>query len=142
MRRFLPLLLLLTCCSNDGLVKVKIGPAYRGMPVLFYKDNPTLEDGDKELGRRVFIQYGCVDCHRVAEDPKLPLGKRAIAQPPLEHLGRVSAYDLKNRILDRNTGKGVTLNNREMGEYVERLSARALVDVIAYLRDPRQPKLQ
>jgi len=142
MRRLLPLLLLVLLACSDGLVKVKIGPDYRGMPVMYFKDNPTLEDGDKELGRRVFIQYGCIDCHRVAEDPKLPLGKRAIAQSPLEHLGRVSAWDLKNKILDRNTGKGVTLYNREMGEYVERLSARALVDVIAYLRDPRQPNLQ
>jgi len=32
----------------------------------------------------------------------------------------------------------VTLYNREMGEYVERLSARQLVDIVAYLRDPAQ----
>lgn len=121
-----------------GLVKVRLSEQYAVKDTLYFKNNPSLSEGDKVAGRRAFIDSHCIDCHRVAEDPHLPRGMRAIAEPPLAHLDRYKPKALYDRILDRNTGKGVTLHEREMGEYVERLSARQLVDIVAYLRDPKQ----
>src|SRR5207237_9138722 len=119
------------------LMKVSIGPKYAiGRPI-YFKDNPSLADGDRKAGRRAFIDARCTDCHRVADDPALPLGPRAVAEPPLAELDRYTPKALSDHIRDRNTGKDVALYNREMGEYVERLSARQLVDIVAYLRDPR-----
>ena len=118
---------------------MKIAPKYVNTPAIWFKDNPNLEDGDKAAGRRAFIASRCIDCHRVADDPELPRGPRAIAEPPLANLDRYTRRALYDKIIDRNTGKGVELYKREMGEYVERLSARQLVDIVAYLRDPRQP---
>lgn len=137
MRRLAPFLLLLLAACN-GLIKVNVGPKYAISRPIYFKDNPTLSDGDRIAGRRAFIDARCTDCHRVAEDPGLPLGPRAVAEPPLTRLDRYKPKELYDLILDRTTGKGVTLYNREMGEYVERLSARQLVDIVAYLRDPKQ----
>jgi len=137
-RRLAPLLLLLFVAACAGLVKVSVGPKYAFGRPIYFKDNPNLSDGDRVAGRRAFIEARCTDCHRVAEDPSLPLGPRAMAEPPLADLDRYAPRALYDHIIDRNTGKGVALYNREMGEYVERLSARQLVDIVAYLRDPKQ----
>jgi mono/diheme cytochrome c family protein len=131
-----PLLFLLAACG--GLMKVSFGPKYVGARPIYFKDNPALSEGDRVAGRRAFIDSRCTDCHRVAEDQGLPLGPRAVAEPPLEKLDRYPPKTLYDLIINRNTGKGVELYNREMGVYVERLSARQLVDIVAYLRDPRQ----
>jgi len=136
-KRLAPVLLLAAACAS-GLVKLSLGPKYVRAPPIYFKDNPSLSEGDRVAGRRAFIDSHCIDCHRVAEDPGLPLGPRAVAEPPLAELDRYAPRALYDHIIDRNTGKGVALYNREMGEYVERLSARQLVDIVAYLRDPRQ----
>ena len=135
MKRLAPFVLLLAACG--GLIKVSVGPKYAISRPIYFKDNPNLSDGDKKAGRRAFIDARCTDCHRVAEDPSLPLGPRAAAERPLTRLDRYAPRELYDLIIDRTTGKGVALYNREMGEYVERLSARQLVDIVAYLRDPR-----
>jgi mono/diheme cytochrome c family protein len=138
-RRTLPLvLLLLTACGSGAMVQLKFGPKYLAAPKIWFKDNPNLSDGDRVAGRRAFMDARCTDCHRVAGDSGLPLGPRATAEPPLEKLDRYAPKTLYEHILDRNTGKGVELYGREMGVYVERLSARQLVDIVAYLRDPAQ----
>ena len=137
-KRLAPLLLSLAAACGGGLVKIGLGPKYVGARPIYLKDNPSLSEGDRVAGRRAFIDSRCTDCHRVAEDPHLPLGPRAVAEPPLADLDRYAPRALYDHIIDRTTGKGVTLYNREMGEYVERLSARQLVDIVAYLRDPRQ----
>jgi mono/diheme cytochrome c family protein len=139
LKRLAPLLLLLTIACYGGLVKIGLGPKYAGaVPIIYLKDNPSLSEGDRVAGRRAFIDSRCTDCHRVAEDPHLPLGPRAVTQPPLAELDRYAPRALYDHIIDRNTGKGVALYNREMSEYVERLSARQLVDIVAYLREPGQ----
>src|ERR1700682_3629236 len=135
--KLIPLLLLGVACGG-GLVKIGLGPKYVGARPIYLKDNPSLSEGDRVAGRRAFLDPLCTDCQRAVGDPHLPLGPRAVAEPPLAELDRYTPQALYNHIIDRTTGKGVTLYNRERGEYVERLSARQLVDIVAYLRDPRQ----
>ena len=139
MRRFVPLLLLLllvTACSVP--VGVRFGAHQIGAPVSMV-NNPSLSDGDPIAGRRAFIAVQCIDCHRVAEDPALPRGARAIAGPVLENLARATPQELADRIRNRKTGGDEALFDKKMSSYAQTMTARQLVDIIAYLRQPRQP---
>lgn len=100
-------------------------------------NNPSLWDGDPVAGRAAFIAVRCVDCHRVAEDPALPRGARAIAGPVLENIARATPREVADRIRNRSTGRGETLFDKEMSDYAETVTARQLVDIVAYLRQPR-----
>lgn len=136
MRRLVPLLLLLTACAAP--VSVRFGPHQIGAPVSML-NNPSLWDGDPVAGRAAFIAGRCVDCHRVAEDPTLPRGARAIAGPLLENIARATPREVADRIRNRSTGRGETLFDKEMSDYAQTITARQLVDIVAYLRQPRQP---
>ncbi|HEX9160216.1 MAG TPA: c-type cytochrome [Thermoanaerobaculia bacterium] len=96
--------------------------------------NPSFAQGDVLAGRRAFIAAQCIDCHRVAEDPSLPLGRRAIAGPVLQNLKRYSSQELAQRITSRDTGASEELFSRTMKDYAQPLTARQLVDIVAYLR--------
>jgi len=101
-KRLAPLLLLVAACAG-GLVKIGFGPKYAGAVPLYIKDNPSLSDGDRIAGRRAFIDAKCIDCHRVAEDPHLPEGPRAVTEPPLANMDRYVPQTLYDHIIDRNT---------------------------------------
>jgi len=101
--------------------------------------NPELAEGDRLAGRRAFIAAQCIDCHRVAEDPALPLGRRSVAGPWLEQLDRYSPAELAKRITSRSTGADEELFDRTMKNYAQPITARQLVDIIAYLRNPKAP---
>lgn len=99
--------------------------------------NPDFADGDQLAGRRAFIALQCTDCHRVAEDPDLPMGARAIAGPILSGLGQHSAREVARRITSRSTGASEELFDRTMKDYTQPITARNLVDLVAYLRNPK-----
>jgi mono/diheme cytochrome c family protein len=132
----LALLIVLSSCSTP--VPVRFGAHQATAPVVAIS-NPSFADGDVLQGRRTFIAVRCIDCHRVAEDPALPLGRRAIAGPQLRQLGLLSAKEVARRITSRSTGADQELFERTMKDYAQPMTARQLVDVVAYLRNPRSP---
>ena len=127
-------LLLLTSCSTP--LPVRFGAHGRSAPVIAFS-NPDFADGDQLAGRRAFIALQCNDCHRVAEDPELPRGARAIAGPILAGLNHYTPRELAGKITSRSTGAGEELFDRTMKDYAQPITARNLVDVVAYLRNPR-----
>lgn len=130
---------LLAAIACGAPVKVRFGSVELERP-LYAVNNPSLDDGDSEIGRRTFIVLECTDCHRMLEDPGLPRGPRAIAGPVLSDLRRYSAKQLLDILRSSKTGAGQELYGRSMKDYTQRMTARQLVDVIAYLRDPRPPR--
>ncbi|HEY6895436.1 MAG TPA: c-type cytochrome [Rhodanobacteraceae bacterium] len=120
-------------------VPVRFGAHRSPAPVVAFS-NPRLEDGDAIAGRGTFIARQCIDCHRVGEDAALPLGRRAIAGPLLSGLGRYTAVEVANRITSSRTGWNQELFDRTMKDYAQPVTARQLVDVVAYLRNPKMPR--
>lgn len=103
-------------------------------------NNPTFADGDPLEGRKTFIAVQCIDCHRVEEDPALPRGRRAVAGPLLGNLNRYTPPELASRIVSRDTGADEALFDRTMKDYAQPMTARQLVDIVAYLRNPKPPR--
>ena len=126
--------LLLAACATP--VPVRFGAHAHPAPVVAFA-NPSFPDGDALAGRRAFIEHGCIDCHRVAEDPELPRGARAVAGPLLSGLGRSSPQDVARKITSRDTGANEDLLDRTMKDYTQPITARNLVDLVAYLRTPK-----
>lgn len=126
--------LLLAACATP--VPVRFGAHARPAPVVAFS-NPSFPDGDPLAGRRAFIELQCIDCHRVAEDPELPRGARAIAGPLLSGLGRSSSQEVARKITSRETGANEDLFDRTMKDYTQQITARNLVDIVAYLRNPK-----
>ena len=136
--RAVAITLLLTACSSHA-VRISFGNKDVGTPI-YITNNPSLNEGDAEIGRRTFIVIGCIDCHRVAEDPALPRGPRAAAGPLLSNLKRYSSKELLQILRDSKTGgRDEELYGRKMKDYTQRMSAQQQVDVIAYLRNPARP---
>lgn len=133
MRALLALLLLASCATP---VPIRFGAHQASAPVVAIS-NPKFADGDAIAGRRAFIAAQCVDCHRVAEDSALPRGRRAIAGPLLSGLGRYAPGEVASRITSRSTGASEELFERTMKDYAQPLTARELVDIVAYLRNPK-----
>ena len=129
----LSLLIALSCATP---VPIHFGVHGRSAPVVAIS-NPGFGDGDPIAGRRAFIALQCIDCHRVAEDVQLPRGRRAIAGPILSALNRYTPNELAKRITSRSTGIDEELFDRTMKDYAQPIAARQLVDVVAYLRNPR-----
>ena len=117
-------------------VAVRFGTHTAAAPIVAIS-NPSLADGDATAGRRAFIAMQCIDCHRLAEDPELPRGRRAVAGPLLSGLSRYAPNDLASRITSRSTGASQELFDRTMKDYAQPLSARQLADIVAYLRNPK-----
>lgn len=132
----LMLLLLILAASCATPVPVRFGAHAAAAPVVAVS-NPWLSDGDPIAGRHAFIDMQCVDCHRVAEDPSLPRGRRAIAGPVLADMHRMAAREVANRITSQRTGLDEELYGRTMKDYAQPITARRLVDIVAYLRHPR-----
>jgi hypothetical protein len=130
------LLLALAACATP--VPIRFGAHGHRAPVVAV-NNPDFADGDPIAGRHAFIDMQCIDCHRVAEDPRLPRGARAVAGPQLGHLSRYTPKGLAQRITSSSTGAGEALLDRGMKDYAQPITARKLVDVVAYLRNPRLP---
>ena len=120
-------------------VPIRFGAHRSPAPVVAFS-NPRFDDGDPVAGRRAFIAMQCIDCHRVAEDAELPLGRRAMAGPLLAGLGRYTAVEVANRITSSKTGADQELFDRTMKDYAQPMTARQLVDIVAYLRNPRMPR--
>ena len=128
------LLCVIACVACSTPIPVRFGAHQRPAPVVAIS-NPYLMEGDAAAGRRAFIDLQCVDCHRVAEDPNLPAGRRAIAGPLLENLKqKYTAHQLAERITSRKTGANEELFDKQMKNYTEPMTARQLVDIVAYLR--------
>jgi len=123
----------IACASG---VPIRFGTHRVNAPLVTIS-NPTFADGDPAAGRRAFVEMQCIDCHRVAEDPKLERGRRAIAGPLLHDLNRYTPKELANRIVSRTTGAAQDLLDKTMKDYTQPLTAQQLVDIVAYLRNPR-----
>ena len=136
LRILLPLLLAVAACSTP--VPIRFGAHARPAPVVALS-NPDFPDGEPLAGRRTFIALRCIDCHRVAEDPELPRGARAVAGPMLSGLARYTPKEVARRITSRATGADEPLLDRTMKDYTEPITARNLVDLVAYLRSPKMP---
>lgn len=130
-------MLVILACDNP--IRVKVGTHTAGVPV-YAMSNPSFIDGDPTAGRRAFIDLRCIDCHRVAEDPHLPRGPSAAAGPVLGGLHRYAAAEVGKRIVSTSTGKDKEYMGRTMRDYTTSITARQLVDVVAYLRNPRLPR--
>src|SRR5579884_1042809 len=115
-------------------VPIRFGAHRSPAPVVAFS-NPRFDDGDAVAGRRAFIAMQCIDCHRVAEDPELPLGHRAIAGPLLSGLNRYTPVEVANRITSSKAGTDQELFERTMKDYAQPMTARQLVDIVAYLRN-------
>ncbi|HLJ73881.1 MAG TPA: c-type cytochrome [Thermoanaerobaculia bacterium] len=126
-----------TGCSTP--VPIRFGAHHSPAPVVAFS-NPRFDDGDAIAGRRAFIAMRCIDCHRVAGDTELPLGRRAIAGPLLSGLDRRTPVEVANRITSSKTGSDQELFDRTMKDYAQPMTARQLVDIVAYLRNPRMPR--
>lgn len=121
----------LFACSSP--IPVRFGAHQQPAPVVAIS-NPYLFEGDARAGRRAFIDLQCIDCHRVAGDPTLPMGARAIAGPFLENLDRKPAKEVAELITSRRTGASEELFDRTMKDYTQPITARQLVDLVAYVR--------
>ena len=137
MRNAALLSLVIVACSTP--VPVRFGVHQRPAPVVAIS-NPYLFEGDPAAGRRAFIDLQCIDCHRVAGDPTLPMGARAIAGPQLADLDRYSRKEVARRITSRQTGASEELFNRTMKDYAQPVTARQLVDLAAYLVNQKAPR--
>ncbi len=135
----LSVVLLLTLASCTTPVPIHFGVHGRPAPIVGVS-NPGFADGDPIAGRREFIAAQCIDCHRVAEDPALPRGARAIAGPVLSDMARYTPRQVARRITSRATGAGEELFDRNMKDYAQPITAKQLVDIVAYLRNPAQPR--
>lgn len=124
--------LLAASCATP--VPIRIGAHTARAPVVAVS-NPSFEDGDPLAGRRAFVGMQCIDCHRVAEDPALPRGRRAGLE--LRGLDRRAPREVARRITSRQTGAGEPLFDRTMKDYAEPMTARQLIDIVAYLRNPK-----
>ncbi|HSP33651.1 MAG TPA: c-type cytochrome [Thermoanaerobaculia bacterium] len=129
--------LVLLACSTP--IPIRFATHQAAAPVVVIS-NPYLMEGNAAAGRQAFIDLQCVDCHRVAADPSLPMGRRSIAGPVLEHLERYSAHDLAGRITSRDTGASQELFEKTMKDYTQPITARQLVDIVAYLRATSEPR--
>jgi hypothetical protein len=134
MRTLIVASLVFAACSTP--VGIRFGTHRVAAPVVAIS-NPEFADGDAEAGRRLFVDLGCVDCHRVAGDPTLTAGRRSIAGPLLAGLSAMPPNAVANRITSRSTGANEELFGRTMKDYAQPMTARQLVDVVAYLRTPR-----
>jgi mono/diheme cytochrome c family protein len=132
----LPLVVALTYCSTP--VPVHFGVHRQSAPAVTIPD-PAFDDGDPVAGRRAFIALGCIDCHRVAKDAELPTGRRAEAGPLLRGLSRYAPNQLARLITSRNAGSEEGPSDRMMKDYAQSITARQLVDIVAYLRNPPMP---
>lgn len=119
-------------------VRIRFGPPHARAPIVA-SPTPDFADGDPVAGRRAFIDMRCIDCHRVAEDPELPRGARAAAGPIIGGMNRHSSQEVARRITSRTTGASEELWDRTMKDYTQPLTARQLVDLVAYLRNPKMP---
>ena len=97
--------------------------------------------GDPERGRKIFIEFKCMACHRVKADADLPPPIAAKQGPLLgAQYGNMSAKELMDSILTpshriesmKDISEGGTLSR--MPDYKAVLTAQELIDLITYLR--------
>lgn len=96
-----------------------------------------LSSGDPARGRKAFVDLQCHACHRVAEDPSLPVPSDAWDGPLLHDLGKESAEAVAWKIVTRTELGPESLYESEMVEPAAAMTERQFVDIVAYLRDPK-----
>jgi mono/diheme cytochrome c family protein len=96
----------------------------------------SLSGGDPVRGRAAFLELQCHSCHRVAEDPSLPLPKGAVQGPLLHDLGAEAPEAVAWKIVTRTRLGPESLFGSRMADATSAMSERQLADLVAYLRDP------
>ena len=124
----LALAIALTACTTS--VPVHWDVHKQAAPRITIPD-PEFDSGDASAGRRAFIAVGCIECHRVAEDPELPTAVTSANEALLQNLTRYAPNQLAQRITSANTG------GRAMKLSSQPLTTKQLVDIVKYLRSPR-----
>lgn len=136
-------LVLLVLFAATGCVRE---PAPSTAPV---SDAQNLEvfvpPGDREAGRRAFVDLGCTSCHAVPSDPGLPAPVSAHPGPPIG--ARLAAVDVSylvtaivspsHALSPRMEAESwATLEGKlsPMGDYSASMTVRQLVDLYAFLR--------
>ncbi len=125
----------LSCTSSVPAVKGQMAALMQVSAHSRYSAN--LSDGDPVRGRVAFVNLRCHACHRVAEDPKLPVYPGAWEGPLLHDLGKEPAEAVAWRIVTRTSLDSEAKFETPMAESASAMTDRQLVDLVAYLRDPR-----
>ncbi len=99
-------------------------------------DTVPLSSGDVVRGRRAFLDLRCHSCHRVAEDPTLPVATDAVEETLLKELGKYPPEAVAWKIVAQTSMDSEAVYDSPMEEPVSAMSERQLVDIVAYLRDP------
>ena len=97
---------------------------------------PPLSSGDAVRGRQAFLDLRCPACHRVAEDPSL---KGSSSGPLLHDLGKESAEAVGWKIVTQTRLAPDAMYESAMAEAASAMTDRQLVDLVAYLREPKRP---
>jgi cytochrome c553 len=90
------------------------------------------KDGDVAAGRGNFVKYRCNVCHSVA-------GQKPAAQVPLRDLSRETPEAVANMIVSRtHLAPEALFDEMAMSSAASQLSRQELMDIVAYLRQPRR----
>lgn len=90
------------------------------------------KDGDVTAGRENFVKYRCNVCHSLA-------GEKPAAQVPLRDLSRETPEAVANMIVSRtHLAPEALFDEMAMSSAASQLSTRELMEIVAYLRQPRR----
>jgi mono/diheme cytochrome c family protein len=107
--------------------------------VRFKRVELVIPKGDPAAGRQAFLDLSCTSCHRVAGDPELPAPVSANPGPELAREDQELAelvtsilspsHDVDEEVAARSEGR-----LSPMGDFIDAMTVRQLVDLVAYLR--------
>lgn len=115
------------CCATKLDVKL----------VRFAQRTLKFSDDNAARGRVAIVELRCHSCHRVAEDPALAEFPGALEGPLLHDLGKDSPEGMAWRLVSRTDLDPSAIYDTTMAEVSSSISDRQLVDLVAYLRNPR-----
>jgi mono/diheme cytochrome c family protein len=128
------LLLAAGCSSRPAALITPVMPASRA--IAHAEVIEPLSSGVASRGREAFVELQCHACHRVAEDAGLPELADAWEGPVLSNLGELPPEAVGWKITTRAGSGPESEFESPMVEAASQMTARQLVDIIAYLRDP------
>ena len=100
--------------------------------LLFVSTVAMAKDGDVVAGRDNFVKYRCNTCHSVA-------GQKPPAQVPLRDLSGETPEAVANMIVSRtHLAPEALFDEMAMSSAASQLSKQELMDIVAYLRQPRR----
>jgi mono/diheme cytochrome c family protein len=102
--------------------------------------------GDIERGRSIFARYECFSCHEVRGKRFLVPRDASNVGPELSSMGSVhevlyfvEAIVDPNAVVERGKGYDAADGSSKMPSFNDTLTVQELVDLVAYLEQPRPP---